>query len=85
MLSGLQFLDDVLIMIPVCTRTHMYICVCNGITDREIRSCVEQGACCMADLQRELGVATQCGRCAAHARELLQDAEQRHGSPVEHA
>ena len=53
----------------------MYICICNGITDRDIRSCVQQGACCMADLQRELGVATQCGRCANHAKELLPEAE----------
>ena len=49
----------------------MYICICNGITDGEIRSCVQQGACCMQDLQRELGVATQCGRCESYARELL--------------
>jgi bacterioferritin-associated ferredoxin len=53
----------------------MYICVCNGITDGDIRSCVQQGACCMADLQRELGVATQCGRCESHAREFLGEAE----------
>ena len=53
----------------------MYICVCNGITDRDIRSCVQQGACCMSDLQRELGVATQCGRCEPHARALLREGE----------
>ena len=49
----------------------MYICVCNGITDAEIRDCVRQGACCMADLQRELGVATQCGRCASYAHQIV--------------
>ena len=50
----------------------MYICLCNGITDRDIRRCVREGsACCVADLQRELGVATQCGRCETHARELI--------------
>ena len=58
----------------------MYICLCNGITENEIRSCVRQGACCMADLQRELGVATQCGRCEAYARELLQDPAAPQGS-----
>jgi len=51
----------------------MYICVCNGITDHEIRKCVEQGACCMSDLQRELGVATQCGRCESYAHDLLRE------------
>jgi bacterioferritin-associated ferredoxin len=63
----------------------MYICVCNGITDRDIRSCVQQGACCMADLKRELGIATQCGRCEAHARELLRDAERSRGPSLQRA
>ncbi len=53
----------------------MYVCICNGITDREIRACVEQGACSLADLQRQLGVATCCGRCEVHARELLENAK----------
>ena len=53
----------------------MYICICNGITDREIKACVEQGASCMADLQRELGVATRCGRCRSCAEELLSEAQ----------
>ncbi len=53
----------------------MYVCICNGITDREIRTCVEQGASCMADLQRELGVATCCGRCEPYVRELLAGAD----------
>ena len=53
----------------------MYICICNGITDGDIKHCVQQGACCMADLQRELGVATQCGRCETYAKELLPASE----------
>jgi bacterioferritin-associated ferredoxin len=51
----------------------MYICICNGITEGDIRTCVEQGASSMADLRRELGVATQCGRCESSARECLGD------------
>ena len=53
----------------------MYICVCNGITDQEIKACVAQGASCMADLQRELGVATRCGRCQTYAQEMLSEAQ----------
>lgn len=51
----------------------MYICICNGITEREIHSAVENGANSLADLRRELGVATQCGRCAQHARQILKE------------
>lgn len=49
----------------------MYICICNAITDRQIKEAVAQGATTLADLQFDLGVATGCGRCAESAMELL--------------
>lgn len=52
----------------------MYICVCNGVTERDIRSSIEAGACTVDDLQRELGVAAGCGQCACEARGLLREA-----------
>jgi bacterioferritin-associated ferredoxin len=51
----------------------MYICICNGVTDRDIRKCVAQGACSLPELQMELGIATQCGRCQSAAREILEE------------
>lgn len=42
----------------------MYVCVCNAITDRQIRRCVEDGASSLEDLQIDLGVASCCGKCA---------------------
>ncbi len=51
----------------------MYICLCHSVTDNDIRACVEDGARSMRDLRRELGVASQCGKCACHAREVLKD------------
>jgi len=49
----------------------MYICVCNAITERQVRACVDAGAASLDDLQFELGVATCCGRCAGTACEYL--------------
>lgn len=49
----------------------MYVCICRAVTDTKIRDCVQQGACTMRDLRNALGVATQCGRCALTARDLL--------------
>ena len=49
----------------------MYICVCNGINERDIRSAVDAGARTLGDLQRELGVASGCGQCAGEAQCLL--------------
>jgi bacterioferritin-associated ferredoxin len=51
----------------------MYICVCNAITDREIRQCVELGARSLEELQEALGAATCCGRCTQAVEEILQE------------
>lgn len=51
----------------------MYICNCNGITEREIRGAVELGCATLNDLQRDLGVASCCGRCVPEASKLLRD------------
>jgi bacterioferritin-associated ferredoxin len=50
----------------------MYICLCNAITEREIRKCVAQGACSMRDLESCLGVGATCGKCRPAAREILE-------------
>jgi bacterioferritin-associated ferredoxin len=53
----------------------MYVCLCKGVTCSAIRSAVaEQGATSLRDLSRDLGVATQCGKCARTARQVLDDA-----------
>lgn len=49
----------------------MYICICNAITDSQIKEAVANGATTLADLQFDLGVATNCGRCAESAMSLL--------------
>jgi bacterioferritin-associated ferredoxin len=53
--------------------TPMYICLCNAITDREIRQCAELGATTLSDLGDALGVATCCGRCADAADRVLRE------------
>ena len=57
----------------------MYVCLCNGVTDRQIREAVCDGVKSMRQLRQCLGVAANCGRCAPHAKELLDEsrAEQR--------
>ncbi|MAT64187.1 MAG: (2Fe-2S)-binding protein [Gammaproteobacteria bacterium] len=50
----------------------MYVCLCKNITSSQIRDAVETGrAGCLRSLARELGVATQCGKCARCAREVV--------------
>ncbi|GAB1718961.1 MAG: hypothetical protein NTAFB09_06920 [Nitrosospira sp.] len=50
----------------------MYICICRGVTDTAIRAAVHSGADRMRDLKAHLGVSEQCGICACHAKEVLE-------------
>jgi bacterioferritin-associated ferredoxin len=49
----------------------MIVCVCKAVSDRHIRAAVKDGAGCMRDLTRELGLGTCCGKCVPEARSVL--------------
>lgn len=51
----------------------MYVCLCKGITDRQIKAAIDNGANSVGQLRKCLGVASQCGKCMVSARELLQE------------
>ncbi|MEN9844535.1 MAG: hypothetical protein RLZZ612_2364 [Pseudomonadota bacterium] len=50
----------------------MIVCVCHRVSDRSIAQCARQGWS-FDDIQLELGVATQCGRCENCARQVWQE------------
>ena len=52
----------------------MIVCVCRRISDHQIRKAVADGAHSLECLQFDLGVATQCGRCADCASRVLCEA-----------
>ena len=55
----------------------MYVCICNAITDKQIRKAAKAGVNDVWGLQRELGVATGCGSCEEVAAEILREERQR--------
>ena len=58
----------------------MIVCLCKQVSCKEIRSAAAGGAQTLRDLSRDLGVATQCGKCAKCARGILRDSVQSKGS-----
>ncbi len=54
--------------------TAMYICLCKGITDSQIRTAVAEGMTNYREVRTALGLSTQCGKCGIHAREVFNDA-----------
>lgn len=49
----------------------MYVCICKGVTDTAIRREVRAGAASFREVRDRLGVATQCGKCACEARQVV--------------
>lgn len=52
----------------------MFVCICNTVTDHQIREAVNEGACSLSDLSATLQVATRCKRCADCAQKILDQA-----------
>ena len=58
----------------------MYVCICNAITEREIRQAAELGVTSLQQLKDGLGVASCCGACATCARQILEEEGSRDGN-----
>jgi bacterioferritin-associated ferredoxin len=51
----------------------MYVCICNAITDKQIRQAAESGVTSLWELQKELGVASNCGKCGEMAVSIIRE------------
>jgi bacterioferritin-associated ferredoxin len=51
----------------------MYVCVCNGLTDRQVRGVAAAGGRSAAGVYRSFGVRPQCGKCVPMMRDILRD------------
>jgi bacterioferritin-associated ferredoxin len=51
----------------------MYVCICKGITDTQIRAAVQDGASSVRDVRNSLGVASQCGKCGILTRDIVRE------------
>jgi len=51
----------------------MYVCLCKGITDTQIRTAVQDGAASLREVYTSLGVASQCGKCGIMARDIVRE------------
>jgi len=52
----------------------MYICLCNALTDRDVRAHSADGNCSVAMVYRSLGCEPQCGKCVPFVRQMLREA-----------
>ncbi|MEL1265459.1 (2Fe-2S)-binding protein [Pseudoxanthomonas putridarboris] len=49
----------------------MYVCICNGVTERQIREAAAHGCRTVAELTMRTGCGATCGTCLDTAVDLL--------------
>ena len=63
---------------------RVYVCLCNGVTERDVRQAASAGCRTMPELTMRTGCGASCGSCVAMATDLLHDARQaEHRSTIE--
>lgn len=56
----------------------MYVCICNAVTERQVRECAGSGVASLEELAFRLGVGAGCGRCRECAAGLLEEVRRLH-------
>ena len=51
----------------------MYVFLCQGVTDGQIREAIYEGCCSYREVRDATGVATQCGKCACVAKQVVRE------------
>ncbi|QDP02739.1 (2Fe-2S)-binding protein [Thalassotalea sp. PS06] len=51
----------------------MYVCICHGITEQQIKESTLEGASSMKCLKTQLAVASTCGKCSQVAKMVLDE------------
>ena len=57
----------------------VYVCLCNGYRDEEIREIAESGVRCAREVYLTLGNGPCCGSCLDCAQDIVDDV---HGAPA---
>ena len=60
----------------------MYVCICNGVTERAVRQAAAEGVRSLSELTRRTGCASTCGGCADFAEQVLRDEYNRVAFPL---
>ena len=61
----------------------MYVCLCNGYRDAEIREVAESGLRCVKEVYLTLGNGPCCGSCLDYAQDIVDSVHGRAPAPAE--
>ena len=60
----------------------MYVCVCNAVTENQVREALEEVGGSVAYLRTKLGVGACCGSCVEVAEELINEKQVEFPIPI---
>ncbi len=60
----------------------MYVCICNGVTGRQVREAAEAGCASLTELTMRTGVGANCGSCLPSADAILDEVRGRRDLPL---
>ncbi len=60
-------------MNTILGKKPMYVCLCNGLTDKDVKGAVASGADIVSGVYQSLGAAPQCAKCTSHIRDIIQE------------
>ena len=60
----------------------MYVCICNGVTDRQIREAADAGCDSVSEMTMRTGAGASCGSCLGLVAELIDEARTRRALPL---
>ena len=51
----------------------MFVCVCNGVSDKQLKACLDEGARTVGDLSMATAAGTCCGTCVATLEDMIEE------------
>ena len=55
----------------------MYVCICNGVTDRQIREAADAGCASVPEMTMRTGAGANCGSCLGLLAEMIEETRAR--------
>ena len=56
----------------------MYICLCKGVSDRDINQAMHEGACSVEQIMACTGAGTRCGSCIPTLEDMVESRSEEH-------
>ena len=60
----------------------MYVCICNGVTEQQVRDAAEAGCKTTGEMTMRTGAGANCGSCLSLVGDLLQEVQARRALPL---